>query len=86
MYFVAPVVVPTLEHEGFGLVVLEAAACGTPSIVTAVGGLSLVVPDFAVRSFSVKECAVYRLTQDGRWAEVNARQATTLICVVEDRR
>jgi glycosyltransferase involved in cell wall biosynthesis len=32
-------VVPTLEHEGFGLVVLEAAACGTPSIVTAVGGL-----------------------------------------------
>lgn len=46
-------VVPTLEHEGFGLVVIEAAACGTPSIVTAVGGLpeavagldpSLVIP------------------------------------------
>jgi glycosyltransferase involved in cell wall biosynthesis len=46
-------VVPTLEHEGFGLVVLEAAACGTASIVTAAGGLpeavstldpSLVVP------------------------------------------
>jgi glycosyltransferase involved in cell wall biosynthesis len=46
-------VVPTLEHEGFGLVVIEAAACGTPTIVTAVGGLpeavakldpSLVVP------------------------------------------
>jgi glycosyltransferase involved in cell wall biosynthesis len=32
-------VVPTIEHEGFGLVVIEAAACGTPSIVTAVGGL-----------------------------------------------
>ena len=32
-------VVPTLEHEGFGLVVIEAAACGTSSIVTAVGGL-----------------------------------------------
>jgi glycosyltransferase involved in cell wall biosynthesis len=32
-------VVPTLEHEGFGLVVIEAAACGTPSLVTAVGGL-----------------------------------------------
>jgi glycosyltransferase involved in cell wall biosynthesis len=32
-------VVPTLHHEGFGLVVIEAAACGTPSIVTATGGL-----------------------------------------------
>ncbi len=32
-------VVPSLEHEGFGLVVLEAAACGTASIVTDVGGL-----------------------------------------------
>jgi glycosyltransferase involved in cell wall biosynthesis len=46
-------VVPSLSHEGFGLVALEAAACGTPSIVTDVGGLpeaiaaldpSLVVP------------------------------------------
>ncbi len=45
--------VPSLALEGFGLVVLEAAACGTPSIVTDAGGLpeaiaglgeSLVVP------------------------------------------
>ncbi len=32
-------VVPTISHEGFGLVVLEAAACGTPSIVTDVDAL-----------------------------------------------
>jgi glycosyltransferase involved in cell wall biosynthesis len=32
-------VVPSASFEGFGLVVLEAAGCGTPSIVTRVGGL-----------------------------------------------
>lgn len=32
-------VVPTLAFEGFGLVVLEAAACGTASLVTDAGGL-----------------------------------------------
>ncbi|MCW3057118.1 MAG: glycosyltransferase [Solirubrobacterales bacterium] len=31
--------VPTVAFEGYGLVVLEAAACGTPSIVSNVGGL-----------------------------------------------
>ena len=32
-------VVPSISFEGFGLVVLEAAACGTPSLVSNVGGL-----------------------------------------------
>lgn len=33
-------VVPSVAFEGFGLVVLEAAACGTASVVTNVGGLA----------------------------------------------
>jgi glycosyltransferase involved in cell wall biosynthesis len=54
-------VVPTRSHEGFGLVVIEAAACGTPSIVTAVGGLpeaiapldrSLIVPPGDTRALA----------------------------------
>jgi glycosyltransferase involved in cell wall biosynthesis len=38
-------VVPTLEHEGFGLIVVEAGGCGTPSVVTDVGGLPETVAD-----------------------------------------
>jgi glycosyltransferase involved in cell wall biosynthesis len=38
-------VVPTITLEGFGLVVVEALACGTPVIVTPIGGLPEVVAD-----------------------------------------
>jgi glycosyltransferase involved in cell wall biosynthesis len=38
-------VVPTVALEGFGLVVLEALACGTPALVTPIAGLPEVVSE-----------------------------------------
>ncbi len=75
--------VPTLSFEGFGLVVLEAAACGTPSIVSDIGGLpevaapldlSLVVPaaDAGALGTRLSEAAQGRLPtreQTRRYAE-----------------
>jgi len=55
------------------------------AVVTAAGGLSIVVPDFAVRPFSVGDCAIYRLTRSGKWSEVPKRRAKALICVVKDQ-
>jgi hypothetical protein len=54
------------------------------AVVTAAGGLSLVVPDFAVRPFNVSDCAVYRLASSGKWIEVPERKADRLIAVVGD--
>jgi glycosyltransferase involved in cell wall biosynthesis len=39
------IVVPTIAFEGFGLVVIESLACGTPALVTPIGGLTEVVAD-----------------------------------------
>lgn len=45
LYRAADVVVVPSASESFGLVALEAAACGTPVVATAVGGLRLTVRD-----------------------------------------
>lgn len=54
------------------------------AIITAPGGLSLVVPDFAVRPFAVADCAVYRLARSGKWTEVSSRLAALLIRIAKD--
>jgi hypothetical protein len=53
------------------------------AVVTAPGGLSLVVPDFAVREFEVSECAIYRLSSAGRWEKVGKRDASALVRIRE---
>lgn len=52
------------------------------SIVTTMGGLSLVIPDFAIRPFNLDDSAIYRLNGKGVWAELNPEAASQLISIV----
>ena len=49
-------------------------------IATAIGSLSIVVPDFAAEPFAVERSAVYRLLASG-WARVNPSEARRLLRV-----
>lgn len=51
------------------------------AIATKIGCLSLVVPNFAVRPFSLAECAVYRLSASGKWFELSSREVSQLIFI-----
>jgi hypothetical protein len=53
-------------------------------IATTVGGLSLVVPDFAKRPFSLDTTAVYRLSAGGRWEQLSLTVARRLIEVTDE--
>ncbi len=50
-------------------------------IVTTLGGISIVVPDFAQRSFALEECAVYRLMPGEGWIELSFAELNGLIRV-----
>jgi glycosyltransferase involved in cell wall biosynthesis len=79
-------IVPSTSFEGFGLVLLEAAACGTPSIVTRAGGLQeaiaslgedLTVPAadvdaLAQRLKGVEQGSLPSRAQARAWAEANS--------------
>lgn len=47
-------------------------------IVTQIGGLSIVLPDFAARGFAGSGVATYRLTRAG-WQRLRSREAATLL-------
>ena len=51
------------------------------AIANTVGALSFVVPDFAVREFSLDDCAIYRLGAGGEWSELSLEEANALIDV-----
>lgn len=51
----------------------------TLAVVARAGGLSLVVPDFARRPFTLAEAAVHRLGEDGRWIRLEPAAVTALV-------
>lgn len=50
-------------------------------IMTTVGGLSIVVPDFAAGPPDIEQCATYRLDQNG-WTELSTAETSKLIEIV----
>ena len=77
LYSAASAVVLPANHdaEGFGMVILEAAACGTPAVATAVGGVPAAVLDGVTGLLvppgdtAALAAALVRITQDRRLRE-----------------
>lgn len=49
------------------------------AIARTIGALSLVVPDFASRPFSLSDCATYRLSSRGTWDPLTLGEVSRLI-------
>ena len=84
-YTAADVCVIPSHYEPFGLVAIEAMACGTPVVASDVGGLKftvlpeetgLLVPAQDVNAFSG---AIDRLLSDTVWTQKVRRQAATRV-------
>jgi hypothetical protein len=48
-------------------------------IITKIGGISIVVPDFAAGDIDLKRWAIYRLTENASWIELTETQKLQLI-------
>jgi D-inositol-3-phosphate glycosyltransferase len=84
-YTAADVCVIPSHYEPFGLVAIEAMACGTPVVASAVGGLKftvipeetgLLVPPQDVAGFAT---AIDRLISDTLWTQKVRRQAASRV-------
>jgi hypothetical protein len=53
-------------------------------IVTVIGGLSMVVPNFARGGIKLSSWAVYRLLPGMRWTEMNLNEKENFIEIIED--
>ncbi len=51
-------------------------------IVARVGGISIVIPDFAIGPFSMTDWAVYRLNDENQWIQLNQNQLNTLFKII----
>jgi len=51
-------------------------------IVTVLGGLSIVIPDFAFGPISMETWAVYRLLPKTGWTELNQNEVSDLITII----
>lgn len=51
-------------------------------IIARMGGVSIVVPDFAFRPFILEDWAVYRLFPQKGWVELNLRETESLIKII----
>lgn len=52
-------------------------------VVTTMGGLSLVAPDFASRPFDLRDYATYRLSKHATWDEMREKDVLNLIKIVD---
>lgn len=52
-------------------------------IITKIGGLSIVVPNFGVDDFSLDLWAVYRLEENLEWEELSQNQVYNLIKIID---